>query len=88
MLYEVITIGIIVGIMALYAAYPRMPIGEWETVMVEGSGCPSRKSGMTLGTVDREVCRHMVGIGGILVVLLVTGIAVSGHIGIIIGIVV
>jgi len=50
-------VGIIVRIVALDAVHPRMPVGEREAVVVESGRCPAGQGGMTLDTVDREVCR-------------------------------
>jgi len=70
-------VGIIIGIVTLVAVHPGMPFGERKTVVVEGGGCPAGPGGMAPGTVNRKVCRYVVWVGGVVVILLVAGIAVG-----------
>jgi len=69
--------------MAKVAIGKGMPAGEGECGVVKVSRSPAWIGGVALVTCHRILCCHMIGIGGLVVVVLVTGNAFGGSTGII-----
>ncbi len=76
-------IGIVARNVTLVAVIDGMTLGERKACVIKDGRFPTRHGGVALHANIVDSCREMVGIGGGIVICLMAGEAIGGHIGVV-----